>query len=175
MPNYRRLKLKGGCYFFTVCLGDRKAQTLTDNIEDLRAAWHWTKRHKPFVSPAWVILPDHLHCIWKLPAGDDDYASRWGLLKGHFTRTLTARGLAPSGRRARERGVWQRRFWEHAIRDDHDLAAHMAYIRRNPVHHGLVASAEDWPHSSFQTGDLGPAWASDALAAFTLPDAADPE
>jgi putative transposase len=149
VPNYRRIKIAGGCFFFTVCLADRRASTLTDYIEDLKAAWRWTKSHKPFSSPAWVVLPDHIHCIWKLPPGDDDYAVRWKLLKGHFTRAMVARGKAKTGRRSRERGVWQRRFWEHAIRDERDLENHMIYIRGNPVRHGLVKDLEDWQHSSF--------------------------
>jgi putative transposase len=149
MPNYKRVVIPGGCFFFTVCLSDRQATTLIDHIETLKEAWRWTQSHKPFSSPAWVVLPDHIHCIWKLPPDDGDYASRWNLLKGHFTRTLVRKGYTQEGNRARERGIWQRRFWEHAIRDDRDLENHMWYIRRNAVKHGLVANAEDWPHSSF--------------------------
>jgi putative transposase len=121
MANYRRIKIEGGCFFFTVCLADRRATTLVDHIDDLKAAWRWTKNHKPFACPAWVVLPDHIHCIWKLPADDDDYAVRWK----------------------------QRRFWEHAIRDERDLENHFAYIRGNPFRHGFVRNLEDWPHSSF--------------------------
>jgi putative transposase len=149
MSNYRRMKIEGGCFFFTVCLEDRSATTLVDNIDDLKAAWRWTKNHKPFACPAWVVLPDHIHCIWKLPADDDDYAVRWKLLKGHFTPAMVAKGNATMGRRRRERGVWQRRFWEHAIRDERDLENHFAYIRGNPFRHGLVRDLEDWRHSSF--------------------------
>jgi putative transposase len=149
MPEYRRIKLEGGCYFFTVCLADRRAATLTAHIDELQAAWRWTALNKPFTSPAWVILPDHIHCIWKLPPDDNDYAGRWRMLKGHFTRSLVALGKASSGRRFGERGVWQRRFWEHTIRDDRDMENHYNYIRGNPVRHGLVANVDDWPHSSF--------------------------
>jgi putative transposase len=154
VPNYRRIKIAGGCFFFTVCLEDRRTTTLVDHIDDLRAAWRWTKNHKPFACPAWVVLPDHIHCIWKLPPEDDDYAVRWKLLKGHFTRAMVAKGNAKTGRRSRERGVWQRRFWEHAIRDERDLENHMIYIRGNPVRHGLVKDLEDWQHSSFYQ-DMG--------------------
>ena len=149
LSNYRRVRIAGGCFFFTVCLEDRRATTLTDNVDALQTAWRTAQAQKPFACPAWVILPDHIHCIWKLPPDDDDYASRWRMIKGHFTKTLVKRGLAKAGKRAGERGVWQRRFWEHAIRDERDLENHFAYIRGNPVRHGLVKSIEDWPHSSF--------------------------
>ncbi len=149
MSNYRRVKVKGGCFFFTVCLDDRSESTLTDHVEDLKAAWRWTKNHKPFACPAWVVLPDHIHCIWKLPPEDDDYSVRWKLIKGHFTRAMVAKGNAKIGRRSRERSVWQRRFWEHTIRDERDLENHMLYIRGNPIRHGLVKDFEDWPYSSF--------------------------
>ena len=154
MPNYRRIKIEGGCFFFTVCLADRRATTLVDHIGELQAAWQWTKSRMPFSSPAWVVLPDHIHCIWKLPPDDDKYALRWSLLKRHFTRAMGAYGLAPKGHRKSERGLWQRRFWEHAIRDERDLANHYAYIRGNPVRHGLVSSIEDWPFSSFSNGGM---------------------
>ena len=149
MPNYRRIKIKGGCFFFTVCLADRRATTLVDHVEDLKAAWHWTRERKPFVSPAWVILPDHIHCIWKLPPDDDDYTIRWRMLKSHFTKALVKSGRDEYGKRHGERQIWQRRFWEHAIRDERDLKNHYAYIRGNPVRHKLVKTIEDWPHSSF--------------------------
>jgi putative transposase len=149
VSNYRRIKIKGGCYFFTVFLEDRKANKLTDHIDDLKTAWRWAKNHKPFACPAWVVLPDHIHCIWKLPPDDSDYSVRWKLLKGHFTRAMAAKGHAKTGRRSRERGMWQRGFWEHTIRDERDLENHFAYIRGNPVRHGLVTDIEAWPHSSF--------------------------
>ena len=149
MPNYRRVKIAGGCFFFTVCLADRRATTLVDHVEDLKAAWHWTRGRKPFASPAWVILPDHIHCIWKLPPDDNDYTIRWRMLKGHFTKALVKRGMAKLGKREGERQIWQRRFWEHAIRDERDLENHFTYIRGNPVRHKLVTAIEDWPHSSF--------------------------
>ena len=149
MPNYRRIKIAGGCFFFTVCLADRRATTLVDHIGDLKAAWRWTQERRPLVCPAWVILPDHIHCIWKLPPDDDDYSMRWLLLKRHFTRALIKKDNVKAGNRYGECAVWQRRFWEHAIRDERDLENHFTYIRGNPVRHGLVQHIEDWPHSSF--------------------------
>jgi len=154
MPNYRRIKIEGGCFFFTVCLADRRATTLVDHIGELKEAWHWTKARMPFSSPAWVVLPDHIHCIWKLPEGDADYGLRWSLLKSHFTRAMATHKMVPKGQRKGERSLWQRRFWEHAIRDERDLENHFTYIRGNPVRHGLVSSIEDWPFSSFSQGGM---------------------
>ena len=115
--------------------------------------------------PAWVVMPEHLHCIWRLPPGDDDYSTRWRLIKSRFSRAI-----APTERRTksriakRERGIWQRRYWEHLIRDDADLRAHIDYIHFNPVKHGYAPSAAAWPHSSFhryvQAGLLPRDWAS---------------
>jgi putative transposase len=149
MSNYRRIKIPGGCFFFTACLADRHATTLVDHVTKLRDAWHWTQARLPFSSPAWVVLPDHIHCIWKLPPEDDNYALRWSLLKRHFTKSLGKEMALPSGNRKGERRVWQRRFWEHAIRDERDLENHFVYSRGNPVRHGYAKTLEEWPHSSF--------------------------
>jgi putative transposase len=127
---------------------------LVDHIGELKEAWHWTKARMPFSSPAWVVLPDHIHCIWKLPPDDDNYGLRWSLLKSHFTRAMATHKMVPKGQRKGERGLWQRRFWEHAIRDERDLENHYTYIRGNPVRHGLVSSIEDWPFSSFSKGGM---------------------
>jgi putative transposase len=154
MPSYRRIKIEGGCFFFTVCLADRRATTLVDHIGELKEAWRWTKARMPFSSPAWVVLPDHIHCIWKLPPDDNNYSLRWSLLKSHFTRAMGTNKMVPKGQRKGERGLWQRRFWEHAIRDERDLENHYTYIRGNPVRHGLVSSIEDWPFSSFSKGGM---------------------
>lgn len=150
MPNYRRLFQPGGDYFFTVALEDRSADTLVRSIELLRAAWRHTEERLPFETVAVSILPDHLHCIWRLPPGDADFPGRWRMLKTHFTRALVERSAAKAGRRAGERGVWQRRYWEHLVRDEEDLVRCMDYIHANPVKHGLCARVDEWPYSSWR-------------------------
>jgi len=147
MPRYRRLFIPGGTYFFTATLEDRSQRLLTENIDALRRAYRYVREQHPFETAAIVVLPEHLHCVWTLPPGDQDFPMRWRLLKSHFTRQLTDAG---AGRRKGERAVWQRRFWKHAIRDDADLEKHVNYIHANPVKHGLVTDADDWPHSSWQ-------------------------
>jgi len=150
MPDYRRNRVPGGTYFFTANLRDRTATTLTTHIPLLREAIRATKSRRPFHIDAWVILPDHTHCLWTLPPGDTDFSTRWKEIKGIFSRALpnTEPRTTPQAKRA-ERGIWQRRFWEHTIRDDNDYAAHMDYIHFNPVKHRLVAHPADWPHSTF--------------------------
>jgi putative transposase len=166
MTNYRRNVVPGGCYFFTVAIADRRLRLLTDHVEHLRSAFRDTRMRHPFVVDAIVILPDHLHAIWTLPEGDGDFASRWRLIKSAFSRGLP-RGERVSASRVSkaERGIWQRRYWEHVIRDDADLARHVDYIHFNPVKHGLVPRVCDWPHSSFhryvERGDLPPDWGGD--------------
>ena len=148
MPDYKRLLVPGGTYFFTVNLADRRSGLLTKHIEHLRAAWkHVAERHS-FETVAVAILPDHLHTVWTLPEGDDDFATRWRLIKTRFTSALPEADKG-QGRRPGERGVWQRRFWEHAIRDERDLEAHVNYIHWNPVKHGHVADVDEWPYSSW--------------------------
>ena len=148
LPEYRRLLIPGGTYFFTVNLADRRSNLLVKHIEKLRAAWAETAKSHPFETVAVVILPDHLHTVWTLPENDGDFRTRWRLIKTRFTRSLpdTDKG---EGRRPGERGVWQRRYWDHAIRDDKDLGAHVDYIHWNPVKHGHVQEIDDWPHSSW--------------------------
>jgi putative transposase len=119
----------------------------------LREVIQELKQEHPFTIVAWVLLPDHIHCIWSLPDGDTDYSMRWGWIKKEFTKRIrplihTAQPT-PSRTRHQEGGVWQRRFWEHQIRDDADLAAHCDYIHFNPVKHGLVESPRDWLYSTF--------------------------
>lgn len=151
MTNYRRQRIKGGCYFFTVNLADRRQTLLTDRIAILRQAFRQTQTAHPFTIEAIVILPDHLHAIWTLPEGDDDFSLRWRQIKAAFSRAV-AKGevLSPSRKAKAERGIWQRRFWEHAIRDDADYGAHVDYIHYNPVKHGHAERVADWPYSSFQ-------------------------
>jgi putative transposase len=149
MPNYRRRRVDGGVYFFTVNLLDRRRSLLVDHIENLRTAFRSAKEEHPFHINAIVILPEHLHTIWSLPRGDNDFSTRWRLIKSHFSRGIERReDRSKSREKQSERGIWQRRFWEHTIRDDEDYIAHVDYIHYNPVKHGYVARPIDWPHSS---------------------------
>ena len=152
MPDYRRAWCPGGTYFFTHTLAHRQGNDLlTRHVDQLREAVRTVKRSHPFDIHGWVVLPDHLHCLIELPAGECDYATRWRLIKLIFSR-----GLALSEPRSvvqlrrRERGLWQRRYWEHLIRDEGDFRRHLDYIHINPVKHGLVSSVQDWPYSTFQ-------------------------
>src|SRR5690242_11007063 len=122
MPNYRRAIVPGGCWFFTVNLLDRKSRLLTDEVETLRDAIRRTRQRYPFGIDAFVVLPDHLHSIWTLPSGDADFSLRWRLIKSYFAKSLPTGERLSRVRRARgERGIWQRRFWEHLIRDEQDF------------------------------------------------------
>ena len=139
MPNYRRMRVDGGCWFFTVNLWDRRQTLLTDHIDTLRDAVTKVQNKRPFTIDAFVVLPDHLHTIWTLPAGDDDFSTRWRLVKTEFVKALPCRHI----------NIWQPRFWEHMIRDDRDFENHVNYCYINPVKHGLVGRVVDWPYSSF--------------------------
>ncbi len=161
MPDYRRNRVSGACYFFTVNLLDRGSQLLVANIGTLRDAVRQVRSRSPFHIDAWVVLPDHMHCLWTLPEGDLDFPSRWRDIKMAFSKSLPVieQRSAVMLRRG-ERGIWQRRYWEHTIRDDRDYAAHMDYVHFNPVKHGLTTRPADWPYSSFQrcvTSGLYPA------------------
>ena len=150
MSNYRRNRIPGGTYFFTVNLQDHKSQLLVLHINELRAAVREAKQSRPFYIDAWVILPDHLHCIWTLSKHDDDYSCRWQAIKKAFSKsTLETEYRSETNRKRHERSIWQRRFWEHTITDDRDYAAHMDYIHYNPVKHGWTKAAKDWPYSTF--------------------------
>ncbi|MGE0114720.1 MAG: transposase [Steroidobacteraceae bacterium] len=151
MSNYLRAWIPGGTYFFTVNLAERRNTTLLiDHIAQLREAFRVVRRVHPFVIEAMVVLPDHLHCIWRLPPGDDGFAFRWRLIKARFSASLVAgERISPSRLRKGERGIWQRRYWEHVIRDEEDWRRHLDYIHCNPVKHGHVQRVCDWPHSSF--------------------------
>ncbi|MEM7546047.1 MAG: transposase [Pseudomonadota bacterium] len=149
MPNYRRARIAGGTYFFTVNLADRRSDLLTCRVNLLRAAWSAALLARPFRVDAVVVLPDHLHAVWTLPPGDHDYSSRWSMIKAGVSRALPPnRDRSLSKRAKREKDIWQRRFWEHAVQDDDDLARCLHYCWYNPVKHGLVACPTDWPHSS---------------------------
>ncbi|MGL5240321.1 MAG: REP-associated tyrosine transposase [Kluyvera ascorbata] len=137
MSNYRRHYINGGTWFFTVNLKDRQSDLLIRNIAELRGAVRVVKRIKPFYIDAWVILPEHLHCIWTLPANDCDFSSRWREIKKRLTQSLL------------HQTVWQPRFWEHTIRDERDYRRHIDYIYINPIKHGWVSRVQDWPFSTF--------------------------
>jgi putative transposase len=135
---------------FTLNLADRRFSLLTDNIGLLRTAFRYTRHRHPFTIDAIVILPDHLHALWTLPPGDSDFSTRWRLIKATFSRGLPlAECVSASRSSEHERGVWQRRFWEHTIRDSGDFARHVDYIHFNPVKHSYVERVQDWPFSSF--------------------------
>ena len=150
MTNYRRARVPGGTYFFTVNLADRRSRLLVDRIDDLRAALRHVRSRHPFAIDAMVVLPDHLHAVWTLPPGDADHSLRWRLLKSGFSRRVPhdeRRGVSRVGKG--ERGVWQRRYWEHLIRDEDDLQRHVDYVHFNPVKHGHAGRVADWPYSTF--------------------------
>jgi putative transposase len=155
MPDYRRHRVPGGTYFFTVNLHDRSSDVLVTHIDLLRDAVRATRARAPFHIDAWVVLPEHMHCIWTLPPDDGDFSGRWRALKKAFSKALPPTEYRSQVRRQRhERGIWQRRFWErrfweHTIRDDRDYAAHMDYVHFNPVKHGLAAHPAAWPYSTF--------------------------
>ncbi len=194
MTRYRRPAVTGNPIFFTVCLADRSSDLLVREVAQLRLAVREAMAERPFVIDAWVVLPDHLHAVWTLPAGDRDFGTRWGAIKSRFSRSVLRAAGWPGRRmgfhpidrpvgeevtvapgadgatmgydpilREAERsgvrrtpskvakgdaGIWQRRFWEHHIRDERDYDNHVRYCLRNPVKHGLVSRAVDWPHSS---------------------------
>jgi putative transposase len=150
MPKYRRAYVPGGCWFFTVNQLERRQTLLIDHIDSLRRAVIMTRRNLPFAIDAFVVLPDHIHAIWTLPPGDVDFSTRWRLIKTHFAKALPKQEyLSPVRIDRNERGIWQRRFWEHLIRNEADYAHHVEYCYINPVKHGLVKRVCDWPHSSF--------------------------
>jgi putative transposase len=163
MSRYRRAKVEGGTFFFTITLADRSSDFLVHHIDRLRRIYASVQRRRHFSTVAICVLPEHLHAIWKLPEGDHDFSLRWSLIKSGFSRGLSVKDLRSASNVAkRERGLWQRRYWEHAIRDEDDLRRHIDYIHFNPVKHGLVSRVSDWPYSSFRSyverGDLPENW-----------------
>ncbi len=145
MSTYLRAYQPGGCYFFTVVTHDRRA-ILTNPavLERLRNAFRHVQQTRPFTIDAAVVLPDHLHCKWQLPPDDHDFSTRWRTIKHYVSAEIDA----PLNAR-KEKLVWQRRFWEHLIRNEEDWRRHMDYIHYNPVKHGYLTKVSDWPHSSF--------------------------
>ena len=168
MPNYTRYRIPGGCYFFTVNLLERNKTLLVDHIDLLRESVRRIKRVSPFHIDAWVILPEHMHCIWTLPPEDDNFSGRWREIKKAFSKALPkTERISDVRARRKERGIWQRRFWEHVIRNDEDYKTHMDYIHYNPVKHGWVEHVSDWPYSTFhrwvEQGVYPDDWGNDAL------------
>lgn len=161
MPFYLRPRLPGATIFFTVTLQQRGSDLLLRHIDDLRDAVRVTRRERPFDVDAWVVLPDHMHCIWRLPEGDSSYSVRMGAIKARFSMAVRRAGFTPPlpqvlhdggvnpALRKGQVGIWQKRFWEHHIRNPADWEAHMQYCWMNPVKHGLVDQPEDWAFSSF--------------------------
>jgi putative transposase len=150
MPHYLRAHVPGGWYFFTVALLERRRRLLTAHIDALRAVFRSVHTQRPFRIDAIVILPDHLHCIRTLAPDDADFSTRRRFIKSSFSRAIAPGERLSSRRRTKhERCIWQRRFWEHAIRDQRDFDAHLDYIHFNPVKHGWLSRFADWPHSSF--------------------------
>lgn len=149
MSNYRRLRVPGGTYFFTVRLQDQRSDLLVTHIALLRDATRLCKQRWPFAIDGAVILPNKLHMIWTLPEGDCDFSKRWRFIKSTFSRHVPAPDHIPASHARRgEKGIWQRRFWEHVIRDADDYDLHMHLIRSAPIHAGLVRKPSDWPYSS---------------------------
>ena len=150
MSTYRRNHPAGGTAFFTVNLADRRFDLLTRVVNHRHDCVARTRARYPFALDVWVVLPDHLHAIWTLPAGDAEFSVRWWLIERYFSGALPCGGaISPSCAAQGERGIWQRRFWEHAIGDAADISAHMDYVHFHPVKHGLAAQAAEWPFFSF--------------------------
>ncbi|STY17170.1 REP-associated tyrosine transposase [Legionella quateirensis] len=165
MVYFRRDFTPGGTYFFTLALRNRKSHLLTSHIDLLGETLQTIKQKYPFSTEAIVVLPDHVHAVWKLPDNDFNYSLRWHQIKSNFTKRLIKEGLKITKDQRGEYQLWQRRFWEHRIRDESDLQAHIDYIHFNPVKHGYVPSAKEWPYSSFhryvQNGVLQENWGYD--------------
>jgi putative transposase len=155
MPEYRRIKVKGGSYFFTVVTVGRRPCLIDEQVRTaLRQGIQEVRQSLPFSIDAWILLPDHLHAIWTLPEKDDNFGSRWAVIK----RTVSRRcgylvgndgPINESPAKRGESGIWQRRFWDHLIRDDLDFQRHLDYLHWNPVKHGYVKRVIDWPYSTF--------------------------
>jgi putative transposase len=151
MPNYKRAFMPSGTWFFTVNLLQRQQNDLLiREIGLLRQTVKRIKAKHPFTIDAWVVLPDHIHCVWTLPPNDADFSTRWRLIKSEFSRALPNTEYRSKVRIASgERGIWQRHYWEHYIRDELDYQRHIDYMHVNPLKHGYVRRVTDWPYSSF--------------------------
>jgi putative transposase len=176
MPEYRRTRVEGGTYFFTVVTHRRQpVLILAGSLDAMKDVFRNVVQKRPFRVDAWVVLPDHLHCIWTMPEGDSDYPVRWAMVKKELTKQLGwSVGVdiapSPSRQRRREGTLWQRRYWEHQIRDEKDYRAHVDYIHFNPVKHGLAKAPGDWTRSSFEgwvtRGAYEEHWGSDGAVVF---------
>ena len=163
---YRRARMPGGTYFFTVNLAERKRTLLVEQIDALRRAVRKVLTEHPFHIDAMVVLPDHLHVFWTLPKGDVDFPTRWASIKAGFSRCIPADERRSQSRITKgERSIWQRRYWEHLIRDEKDYARHVDYIHYNSVKHGYVRYVVKWPYSSFhrymEQGMYDKGWAAE--------------
>ena len=173
MSNYRRAKTNGGTYFFTVVTYRRQHFLCNAAVRAaLRASIVDTQQKHPFIIDGWVLFPDHLHCIWTLPEDDADFGIRWAMIKRFVTKQCGSElyrddWMNTSKRKRNESTLWQRRFWEHQIRDDADYASHMDYLHYNPVKHGFVKQVKDWPHSTFhryvRAGIYGENWGNNGI------------
>jgi putative transposase len=156
MPEYRRGYEPGGRFFFTLVTAHRRPIFLNPTAREcLREAMLLVQSQRPFEIEAMVLLAEHLHCLWRLPEDDSDFSVRWACIKKAFTQRWLAAGgeeesKSKSRKDHRECGIWQRRFWEHTIRDERDWIAHMNYIHYNPVKHGLASCPHGWPYSTFE-------------------------
>jgi putative transposase len=174
--NYRRAKTKGGTYFFTVVTHARKKILCYEkNIKLIKDAFKNVIKEHPFTLDAFVLLPDHFHCVWTLPENDNDFSTRLRLTKSYFTRKCNDRyktKASNSRAKKKEQSIWQRRFWEHRIRDEKDYEAHVDYIHFNPVKHGYVNSPHEWKHSTFhryvEKGIYGTDWGANEEIKFDL-------
>ncbi len=150
---YRRSTAKGATFFFTVVTHERRKILCHEpNVSLLRESFRSIMERHPFTIDACVLLPDHLHCIWTLPDNDSNFSMRWRQIKSHFSRqfrdNIKGRQTCAYLHKG-EQAVWQRRYWEHQIRDENDFIRHVEYIHYNPVKHGLSKSPKLWPHSTF--------------------------
>ena len=162
---YRRADIAGGTYFFTINLADRRSSLLVDEIDKLRISINKVKKNHPFELDAMVVLPDHMHLLITLPKDDSDFPTRLMLIKSGFSRQIPkTENIKESRLSKRERGIWQRRYWEHLIRDETDFERHVDYIHFNPVKHGYVNQAVQWEfstiHRYIQNGIIAPDWGS---------------
>jgi putative transposase len=164
MVNYRRCLVPGGTYFFTLTLADRRSDYLLRYHHELAAAIRFTRKNRPFNIDGIVLLPEHLHALITLPAGDSDFPMRWRSIKAGFTRAVVIHEPSLKPNRKGEYDLWQRRYWEHCIRDETDFNQHLDYIHINPLKHGYVQNVCDWPFSSFHryvhNGVMDSSWGS---------------